>query len=626
MKEDKKLRLKAVLFKASLYTFVIIGSLIAYGYAFPSSNNIIEVPPVLSLLDPELYQHDYYVQDTLKITPRYYYQHLIYFLTKLGISLPFSYLFCWLTAFSSFIFGCYALGKRISGSYLSAAVIAFLGLVTVHGTIGHVSLFRAEPIPAVFAMGCAIWGIYFCFANRWIVGYLFFGIACLLQFLIGLLPGILMAVLLLTKPRRRNKLWGVILPFFILGLFASLIYVPMIVSGSTSSGVLNDAEFIKFHGYIRQPHHIIPSSWAIKTWVNFVLFMIGGILCIRNSNTLTSENKKNLLLVILISLFTLFIGWFFVEVYPLAIVAKLQFARTTPFIQLMVIIAIAALVDEHYRKKNLALSILLITTPLLDNGGVALFLTGLSLTLLQSTKYFEHHFSKKLLWIASLGSLCILAFYSPTYSLSETTRLFLWKFILFLTLASPFFVEELLQNTRKVQVAVYILAVSSFVFLTAGLATVLPRNLQAFFENRVAVNNVPTDGLTKLALRFQERSSKDALVLVPPSLNKFRFYSQRSVVFTLYGYPFTEQGLQNWATRGKDILGSFEPPLSWRNSDEKFQRRRSKDLIDVAKKYKANYILTNEDWHSELTELATVVDRDGKWILYRINRTGSNTK
>lgn len=74
-----------------IYTIIIASCLIIYGYRFPTNNNIIEVPPVMAMLDPELFQKDFYVRDTVQITPRYYYQLLIYLITSLGTPLSFTY-------------------------------------------------------------------------------------------------------------------------------------------------------------------------------------------------------------------------------------------------------------------------------------------------------------------------------------------------------------------------------------------------------------------------------------------------------------------------------------------------------------------------------------------------------
>lgn len=93
----------------------------------------------------------------------------------------------------------YAIGKIFLSDSISPSILVFLGLTAANGTIGFTNLFRQEPIPAVLAMGLAIWGIYYSFRSRWIIGYSLFGLAILLQFLIGFIPGILFIPIMAIK-------------------------------------------------------------------------------------------------------------------------------------------------------------------------------------------------------------------------------------------------------------------------------------------------------------------------------------------------------------------------------------------------------------------------------------------
>ena len=610
------------LLKSFLYAFIVAIALLIYGYHFPSSNNLIEVPPVLALLNPDLYKNDYYVRESLQITPRYYYQYLIYLTTaKLGLDIYFTYFLHYVLAFSSFVLGLYALGKRFGQSQLAASVLVFLAFSSFGGTVGYVSLFRSEPIPAILAMGLTIWGFYFSFCQRWRIGYLFFGLACLVQFLIGVLPGILMTPLLILDAKKHNHLAKIIFPLLILGTFACLIYLPMKISGNTSSGLISNQEFVYLYGYLRHPHHIIPSHFPIQTWRSFIFLMASGILGIQSSDSLHSEDKQRLFIVIVTSLLTLLIGYIFVEIYPLALIAKLQLARTTPFAQLMIIITISVLVKEHYRKKNLAICILLLVTPINKNGNILLFLVTLGLVILKTTNNLRLLRSRLIMGITILASLLFLALYPSPSSATVAFNRIVLKMILFLVLAFPFFIEEFEKLARLIKTMVYPLAIVSWMFLIVGLLGSLPENLSKFVQSRITGTRsqvMPRDQVTRLALRFRDQSDKDALILTPPSLTKFRFYSQRSTVYTFYSFPYTDRGVQEWANRLEAILGTIKPPLSHRNLDLLYRNRSSVELVEAARKFGANYLLTRSDWHSDMEG---IVDQEGKWVIYKITQS-----
>ena len=599
---------------SSIYFLIIIGALIAYGYQFPTSNLRVDIPYIQAILNPEIYPSDFYIQESLKFSPRYYYQLLISSTISLGISLPFTYFLYYFISFSSFILGLYALGSKFGKSKLASAVLVFVSLANVDGTIGFVDLFRTEPIPAIFAMGLTIWGIYFCFCKRWFLGYLFFGIACLLQFLIGLLPGMMMAVLLIVDAKKNKNFTMIVLPFLTLGLFISLVYIPMILSSSTGTELFDNREFVYIYGHIRHPHHIVLSSFNPQKWRNFIFFMTGGILCIKSTDDLSLEDKSKLLIIIFLSLFSLLVGYIFVEVYPLSLVAKLQLARTTPFAQLMVFIGITALANQYYKQKNILVTILLILASTVYNGAIILFVIA---TLIFANNLQLKH--NKPLVVLALLSFIYFVFLYPSLSFTpDSIKQIFWKLILFMLLAFPFISEEFIRPNILRKALTYILALLSCGFLILGLSKKLPQKLLSSFQGRIKIYEIWNNSLTKLAWRFREQSSNNALILVPPSRDEFRWLSQRAVVLTFKGAPFTDAGIREWVNRMEVVLGSVTPPVSLSNVDSLYRNRSSFELVKAARQFGAEYILTKTDWHKDID--GVVFAQEGEWIIYQINQ------
>ena len=617
--QNYKLRLKDWGSTLLIYTLMISSALMIYGFVFPSANNIIEIPPVMALLNPEIFKHDYYVQDSLKVTPRYYYQYLIFWVTRLGLSIPQTYFFIYLLAFSSFIIGLYFLGNRFGRSKLSSACLIFLGLFAVSGNVGYVSIFRPEPIPAVLAMGLSIWGIYFSFCRRWNLGYLFFGLACIIQFLIGLLPGILFCPILLLDYFKQNKLTKSILPLLILMAFAALIYLPMVINGSTSSGEISNEEFVFLYGYIRQPHHIIPSSFPIQNWRSFLSLMISGFLFISASQKLSKNDKNNFFIIICMSLILLLLGYVFVEIYPTALIAKLQFARTTPFAQLIVLISLSVLITEHYDKKNFSLCFLLLLLPINKNGNLLLLLVAIGFTILRGTNNLQILRSRWTTWMTGLGVLLFILLYPPSASISATviSKRIIGKFLLFFVLSFPFWKEKILSLNYRVKVMAYGLLFASYSLFLLGLLNVLPKQISRILPKSIRIAQVNNDELNQLALRIKNSITPDALVLTPPSMTRFRFYSQRSVVYNFYCSPYTDEGIIEWKERLTEIVGTIRPPLSLRNIDYFYRKRTESELIDIAKKHQADYILTRNSWHSNFQD--RILDRQGDLIIYKVD-------
>ena len=700
---------KQPLLTLATYITIIISSLLFYGYKLTSSNIYNQVPAIISILNPELYNEDFYIQEMNQFTPRFYYYYLIYWGVKLGISLPLVCFILYLIAFSSFLIGLYSLGRIFNQSRLSATVFTFLGFAaTVNGRIGHADLFRTDPIPATLAMGLVVWGFYFCFRQKWILGYLFFGLTCFLQFLVGALPGILMAVPLLIAGIKKKNFKQIFFSFFVLGICVCLIYIPMLLSGNTNSGSISNEEFVYFYGYIRHPHHLIFSGFGLGTsrgWLNLILFTIGGLLCIKSSKSLDKDIKLQLTAVIFVSCCLLIINYIFVEIYPLNFIAKLQFARTTPFAQLIILLGISVLVDEEYRKGNIPLVFLLIIAPVLRGAGILLLIIGCSLWLnhcekrsvqypsnlvifswglisisfiaisyqlyfliglfilsvivvawYHQIKYLQNIAEKLPIKLLSLGSLFLLmplSFFpdgiivdlffllwlglKKNQVIAKNIRsISIFLFIVFMILykhydllllgaiAFPLLLDSLISIPQQKRIITFSLAILLSAYFSLNLLQVLPSNLSSFWQSRIRIDAIPeNDGnedneVAILAQKFQQLSPENALVLVPPLDEKFRFYSQRAVVFTFKSFPFTDEGINLWRDRLETISGTKDfNNFNKYALDTFYGEHSNSEIIAIAKKFNANYILTRLDWHENLD--GSVIAQQGDWIIYQIN-------
>ena len=599
-------------FNLSLSTFVIIGALMATGYIFPIGGNFPEVPPIQFMLNPELYKNDYYVQEMVKFNPRYYYYYIIYLIVNLGTSIPLAHFIYQFLAFGSFILGCYAIINIYTNSKLPAAAMAFLCIAASFTDVGNTLIFSTKSVPSTFAMGFTIWGIYFSLRQKWLTGYLFFGLGCLLQFLVGLLPGLMMVPVLVIESVRQRNFKRLILAIALLAAMASIVYVPMLLTGTTSTHTIDNAEFVYIHAKVRNPHHILPSNWDFGNWFNFICFIIGGLLCIKSAELLPKEDKINFYVIVSTSIFALFLNYVFVEIYPLAFIAKLQLARTVPFAQLIIFIAVSLTIDILYQQKRIAISLLLLVVLTLPFRGIIF----LGLSIWQTKKYVFPKRYNILLWILAVGTLIFSLIYPVTDSWEIMGDRIISIPVLFSILAFQFILEETSLAKSIKQTLTHTLALITTATLVFGVAGILPKPLLNVFQTRVNINAVSSDDLSRLAVRFSQISSRDSLVLIPPSVTSFQFFSERAIVVNFKNFPFTEKGIKEWQNRMEAVLGvPLNPQMIWGGNDF-FIRRSSADLVKVARNYHANYILTRSDWHPNID--GEIVEQEGKWILLKI--------
>ncbi|XZN93081.1 MAG: DUF6798 domain-containing protein [Microcoleus sp.] len=603
-------------FNLSIYTFVIIGALIATGYQFPVGGNFPELPQIQHLLNSELYKNDYHVQEMVKFNPRYYYYHIIYFLASLGLSIPLVHFIYQFLALGSVVLACHAIINIYTKAKLPAAALTFLCLASSFTDVGNTLIFSTKSVPSTFAMGFAIWGIYFSLRQKWLPGYFCFGLACLLQFLVGLLPGLMMMPVLILESVKQRRFKSLILAIALLGTMASIVYLPMLLTGTTGTHTMNNAEFVYIHAKIRNPHHILPSNWNVgNNWLNFICLISGGLLCIKNTNTLGKADKINFSIIIATSIFALVLNYLFVEVYPLALIAKLQLARTVPFAQIMIFIAVSLLVERLYQKQQMAMIFLLLIIFTLPNRGILFLALFIFLLIFQNPKYTIAKRYTILPWIFTTVTLIFSLIYPLTNS-GEIIERIISIPVLFSILAFPFILEKLSLPTAIKQAATYLLALVATSILVLGIAGIIPKPMLDVFQTRININAIPQDDLNQLALRFSKTSSQDALVLIPPSVTSFQYFSQRAIVVNFKNFPLTETGIKEWQNRMESVLGvPLNPQMIWGGNDL-FSRRNSSDLVEVARKYRADYILTCSDWHPNIQ--GEITDKQGKWILYKI--------
>ncbi|MEM9273064.1 MAG: DUF6798 domain-containing protein [Cyanobacteria bacterium P01_F01_bin.143] len=689
---------KQPLFTIATYITIIISALLFYGYKLTSSNIYNQVPAIISLLNPELYNEDFYIQEMTQFTPRFYYYYLIYWGVKLGISLPWVCFILYLIAFSSFLIGLYSLGRILNQSRLSATIFTFLGFAaTVNGRIGHADLFRVDPIPATLAMGLVIWGFYFCFRQKWILGYLFFGLTCFLQFLVGALPGVLMAIPLLVSAKKNKKFQQIFFSFFVLGVCVCLIYIPMLLSGNTNSGNVGNEEFVYLYGFLRHPHHLIFSSFGFRGsrgWINFILFTIGGLLCINSCKSLDKDNKFKLSTVIVVSCCLLLINYIFVELYPINFIAKLQFARATPFSQLMILLGISVLAKEKHQEGKMPLIVLLIISPILKGAGILLLILGCSLWLesrnpkwekdpkniifswglislsflaisyrqyslvslffiailvgawLYQRKNLQNIASKKLVNVLALGALLVLMPFqfwpdgiivdlffllwlgaSKNKAIAKNIKsISISLFIVFMILykhydllflgaiAFPWLLDSFISRPQRKQIITFSLAIFLSIYFSFSLFGFFPASVSGFVRDRIKIDAIANNDVAILAQKFQRLSPEDAVVLVPPLDEQFRFYSRRAVVFTFKSFPFTDEGIKLWRDRLETISGTQD--FSKYTLNEFYDNHSNSEIMAIAKQFNADYILTRLDWHQNLDGL--IIAQQGDWIIYKL--------
>ena len=170
---------------------VLAGAVFAHGYHFPASNHHTLLTPLQAFFDLALYPVDYYTDEMGRFTVRTFYLAAVAGPMYLGLSADLTLFLYYAAALASVVLGLRAIGRTLTGSEFGAVALSFLGLAAVVGTLGGITLFPRTSLPDALAMGFAIWGLCFSLKGRWGPALTLFGLAAILQLLVGLMPALM---------------------------------------------------------------------------------------------------------------------------------------------------------------------------------------------------------------------------------------------------------------------------------------------------------------------------------------------------------------------------------------------------------------------------------------------------
>lgn len=489
---------KAATISAAELVLLAAAAWILRGYVWPTLSNT-EVDTLHALLNPGVFTRDFSVQEALRFGPRTYFNGLVLLPTLIGLPLAWSFALWQLVALATLFRSLRSLA-RILG--LGAGAVATLGtwLLTLGiGTIGGVFFYTHAPVPAVWAGALVLAGAAAAARGRVTAAFAAFGAAALLQFLVGFYAGLLALPLLWARARREQ---GLALGAWLLGL--ALVYLPMRLQGGTGSELLSSAHFVGIYAYLRLPHHLVPSAWGWPVWIQLGLFYYGAWWFLERTSAGRPAGETALLRCTLaVTVAALAANYVFVEVWPVALVAKLQPARITPLTQSLLFLLLATRVQARIERGDRLGAVLLGLIPFTLFPG---FLLVLAAALER-----KRGLMRPPAWtVTALGVAVLLAFQPLDPSITaRAVRYGLWLAL--------FLVQFGAVALRRRPAA--LLAATALAVVTAGIAARASQGpaWPAFLASRFNPDAPPLDAPGKLGQRFGRQAPPEAVVLVPPA-------------------------------------------------------------------------------------------------------------
>jgi hypothetical protein len=119
----------------------------------------------------------------------------------------------------------------------------------------------------------------------------------------------------------------------------------------------------------------------------------------------------------------------------------------------------------------------------------------------------------------------------------------------------------------------------------------------------------------------------DAIFLVPPQETDFRLYGQRAIIVNFKHIPQLSHEIRQWRDRLADVLGTKnfaqfprDYPLTLAAIGRAYESRPTSDLLAVAKKYDARFIVVAHDLGSDHASQIVFHPQGNRYFVYDLTR------
>lgn len=579
---------------AILCGLLTVAATIVYGgYFFGTDDHLGILPMLRALTEPGRYAHDWYIQAERAMNVRLYYLWVLG-AASAALGVP-GASFALYVACGVFL---YVGLTRLAGLFLRtpadcliAAAIGFISPLAM--SLGHARLVNPQMIPSLPAYALCTWALVAAVRGRPIRVGLLLGLTALFQGLIGLLGSVLVcAVVLFVHRGRILHRWRWWLAGAAVLALVALPNTLLVLSGE-NPGTAIGAEQDDFVTYakLRIPWHVLPSTWPAAAWVSGALMLAFVMRSLVGPNAIRHRAYRILFALLLIGFCC---GVVFVEVWPVAIMAKLQLFRGMVLFRVLLAAAVVSslrnrLADDppfatiatavacaaclHDRLWLATGPILLLTTLTTGRraGRIGTIATAATLAASLALMFgIERHETL-------VAAAVALALAGTLYAVARMDR------------------PRLPRWSTSAATAGLVLAFVAVTPLPNG--PLLPARLADRLSlqcNHSVPDDRPRNAGQRAAVWAAEHLPQDAVVLIAPYLKDFRYRSGRAVVVDFKAVPFTTLGLRQWRERLFDVCGV--PPdaditgAGYPDLHPYFAAQSGEALARTAQRYGADYL------------------------------------
>jgi hypothetical protein len=353
---------------AGLVLFAILAGAVAtfgLGYNFGLGNHVELLPHVERLLDPSFAAGDFSVDSSAE-GPRQYFARLSAVLGR-AVGLPAAFLLMTLLQNAGTALVTALAARRMFPKAPLAPILAVLLVLAVEGLrLGEAGFLRlptavAFSVATPLALAAFWWGL----TGRPGAALAAAAPATLIHPLVGLeMAGLGLAAALFERLRKRATLSGAFRAGAALAVLAGFGALVWLRGGAPRT--LSSRAFIDIYVRFRAPHHLWPASFPAADWIVAAAFLaIALVLALRWARREPSEAAlaSRILAVLVLVVLAMAAGWVFVQAVPIRSAAILQTFRLTAVLKWLGYLLLAGAVGgsrfwvKPGRERRLSLSL-----------------------------------------------------------------------------------------------------------------------------------------------------------------------------------------------------------------------------------------------------------------------------
>ena len=565
--------------------------LLQIGYSYGEPNHTILLPWILRRVDPSLLARDWF-SNTIP-----HHQSFVVVMAWLArfVPLPAAMLGWHVLNLFFLLWVSHRLVGRVFDDHRVFYVALFLMLRWGTLALGGNSLWANYFLPHFAAVPFCLLAFDLVLINRPIAAALAAAAATWIHIQLGALTMLVLGLGLLVEGRSVG--WRRILST---GAAYLALVAPTLVAqwrlyvGNPAS--LSNREFLNLHAILRQPHHLIPSSWGAADYVRFFLLLAIAVFAV----TWRVPSHRTVVTWCAIILALCVVGTVFVEWVPVRLIIKLQLFRLTIFVKFFAVVCVARFVFDVLDKGNTLQKLCALAILAIQNFAAVALAAALILALRRKDRWFLG------LGVFAAGAITSLVMVAVTSAGIPRLRVLavapsgVWVGVL--TLAA---LAALVWRAARLLPAALLTLV-----VVVRIATGLPV---------LGYDHPLVDDWYRFCRQVRAGTPRDALFITPPYREGFATFAERAEIADFKATPSVERDLVEWKRRLDDLAGAPVRCSGWPNCGDVlaagYRRLREHEFLVLARQYGAQYVVAD---HGGQRLAFPEVLRLEDFVLYRV--------